>query len=201
MILSTYAAGYPPYYRRDASRRCPYRKNGGCNEHEIDAMEHGGRLTFDPQNADQHWWPRTADFLAEAGKLAKSPVPVASMKALVQAIRKKKNLQRVVWFGHGARGELQFGSGQRLTAAGIAALPDLSSHFAAGGTIDFYACNTGQSTTFFQALANKLRVTVRGFSTGVRWNLHWDGSKPHRLVTSRGIDGKLPKPNITCAPK
>lgn len=200
-ILSSYASGYPAYYRIDRSADCPFRSRGGCNEHEVSALQHGGRLTFDPHNPDQYWWPRTADFQAEAAKHAASPTAVANMAALVQAILRQRNLNRVLWFGHGASGELQFGSGQRLDATGIASLPDVSAAFAPGGAIGFYACNAGQSQQFFQAMANKLRVEVRGFSTGVRWNLAWDGSSPHRFIRSRGIAGQLPTPNITCIPQ
>jgi hypothetical protein len=123
------------------------------------------------------------------------------MSALVQAIRGQRGLSRVLWFGHGAAGELQFGGGQRLTAANLASLPDLSAYFAPGGSIEFYACNTGLSQGFFQALANRLRVIVRGFSIGVRWNLRWDGNSPHRFITTRGIAGKLPTPTTTCRPQ
>ena len=123
------------------------------------------------------------------------------MNALVQAMRGQRSLNRVLWFGHGAAGELQFGGGQRLTAANLPSLPDLSAHFAPGASIEFYACNTGLSQGFFQALANRLRVTVRGFSSGVKWNLRWVGSSPHRFITARGIDGRLPTPTITCRPQ
>lgn len=200
-ILSTYASGYGAYYRRDTSPGCPYRSRGGCHEHEVSALEHGGRLTGDPQNPDQWWWPRTEDFCVEAAKHAQRPVGVASMGALVQTIRGQRGLSRVLWFGHGASGELQFGGGQRLTAANLASLPDLSAHFTLGGSIEFYACNTGLSQSFFQALANRLRVIMRGFSSGVRWNLRWDGNPPHRFITARGIEGQLPTPTITCRPQ
>jgi hypothetical protein len=199
--LSTYASGYPVYYQRDRSAGCPYRSRGGCNEHEINALEHGGRPTHDPENPDQSWWPRTEDFLAEAIKRAGRPIGVPNMAALLRVIGQHRSIDKVLWFGHGASGELQFGSGQRLNSAGIASLADVSGNFARGGAIEFYACNAGQSPGFFQSLANRLRVTVRGFSIGVEWNLSWDGDSPHRLITSRGIAGQLPIPNITCTPR
>jgi hypothetical protein len=199
-MLVTYASGYRPYYRVDTSRSCPFRSRGGCNEHEVSALLHRGRGTYDPEDPEEAWWPRNQDFLAEARKHSRRPVPVSNMTALLTAIRHQRNLDRVIWFGHGASGELQFGSGQTLTAAGATHLPDVSPHFAPGGMIDFFACNTGQSETFLQSLANALRVTVRGFSTGVRWNLHWEGDAPHRRVTSRGIDGNLPTPNVVKTP-
>ncbi len=198
--LVTYASGYPPYYRLDSSRDCPFRGQRGCNEHEVNALLDGGRLTFDPQNPEQAWWPRTQDFLAEANKHSRSPVPVGNMTALVTAIQRQRGLHQVIWFGHGASGELQFGAGQSLATGGVPRLPNISQHFAQGGFIDFYSCNTGQSQPFLQSLANALRVTVRGFSAGVRWNLHWEGTAPHRRITSRGIDGRLPTPNIIKTP-
>ncbi len=200
-ILSAYASGYGAYYRRDESPRCPYRGRGGCHEHEVSALLHQGRLTGDPQNPDQWWWPRTEDFRVEAAKHAQRPIGVASMSALMQAIQRQRDLSRVLWFGHGAAGELQFGGGQRLTAAGIASLPALSAHFAPGGSIEFYACNAGQSQVFFQALANRLRVIVRGFSTGVARTLHWEGESPHRFITLRGIEGSLPTPTCVASPQ
>jgi hypothetical protein len=199
-IISTYASGYSAYYVRDRDRHCPYIARGGCNENEIRALEHQGEMTFDPQNPDQCWWPRSEDFQVEARKHGNA-TGVGSMAALVQLIRQQRNLNLVLWFGHGASGELQFGSRQVLNASGISSLPDLSAHFAANGMIDFYACNAGNSQGFFQSMANRLRVKVRGFATGVRWNLSWEGTSPHRLVTSRGISGALPMPGITCIPK
>jgi hypothetical protein len=200
-ILSCYASGFAAYYRRDSSPRCPYRTRGGCHEHEVSALEHGGCLTFDPHNPDQYWWPRSEDFQAEAVKHPQRPEKVAKMNVLIQAISRQRALQKVLWFRHGSGGELQFGSGQRLAAANIASLPNISAHFAPGGAIEFYACNTSLSRAFFQAAANRLRIIVKGFDSGVRWNLHWDGSAPHRFITSRGIDRKLPNPTLTCTPQ
>lgn len=201
VTLSTYASGYPVHYRKDRDRKCPYRARGGCDENEVNALEHGGRLTYDPHNPAQYWWPRTDDFRAEAKKQAKKPIGVATMGALIKTIQKRKNIRAVLWFGHGIKGELQFGSKKNFGRAGIASLPDVSAKFSPNGNITFYACNAGQSRAFFQAMADKLRVPVRGFSTGVKWNLTWSGSSPHRLITSRGISGRLPAPNITCTPR
>ncbi len=202
-VLSTYASGYKAYYQKDESPTCPRRRLGGCDEHEIGALTYEG--TRDLEDPERHWWPRNADFLAEAGRHAKRPVGVASMAALVGAIRKQRGLTRVLWFGHGAKGELQFGGKQRLTAEDIASLDDVSAHFAEGGTIDFYACNAGQSPSFYQAIANRLRVTVRGFTKGVVWTVDYDGDSPHRFVTRRGIKlgpkGEFPEPDVTCQPQ
>lgn len=202
-ILSLYASGYPAYYSRDRSRKCPFRRKRGCDEEEIRAAMykkiHG---TYDPQDPLKAWWPRTADFYAEAIKHARKPKGVASANQFITAIRRyPKKISRAMLFAHGIKGEIQFGSGQRLGVKNITSLPNLSNHFTTTGTLDIFACNTGQSDAFLQGLADQLGVDVRGFTTGVKWRLKWDGQKPHRKITQRGVFDGLPQPNITKKPK
>ena len=199
-ILSTYASGYPRYYVKDKSHNCPRRNLGGCDENEIRALEHYPGGTGDPENPDQWWWPRSEDFKTEAAIHSNRPVAVADMGQLINAIRRCLNLSKVLWFGHGIPGELQFGSGKRLTFGNIAMLPDLSAHFAPGGAIVFYSCDSGQTPQFFQAIANKLRVIVGGFDRGLKWEFNFDGQMPHRFITRRlGLmrtGGKIPEPHM-----
>jgi len=200
-ILSLYASGYPRFYRRDHSRACPFQRRGGCDEEEVSAVTYRGiHLTADPENPRQTWWPRTADFLAEAGNHSPHPTGVGNATAMVRVMQRCRNLTKVLVFAHGWGGELQFGSGQILTAAGIVTLPDVSACFEEGGTLDLYACNVALSDTYMQNLANRLGVTVRGFSRGVLWTVGWTGAVPHRRITRRGIDGLLPTPKVTKRP-
>lgn len=199
--LVFFASGYPVYYARDQSPRCPFHRQRGCDEEEVSAMTYRDRNgTGDPQNPRQAWWPRSADFRAEANKHSRSPVGVASALAVTGAIQRNRDLTSVLVFAHGWGGELQFGSGQTLSNADIIRLPNVSANFAAGGNLDLYACNVGLSETFMQNLANRLGVKVRGFNQGVSWNLHWEGDAPHRRITTRGIDGQLPRLNVTKSP-
>jgi len=80
---------------------------------------------------------------------------------------------------------------------------DLSTHFAPNGRIILYACNAAHTPEFLAALADSLRVTVCGFTGGVRWTLRWEGESPRRRITWRGIsrnsdNDPLPN-NYVCA--
>jgi hypothetical protein len=137
------------------------------------------------------------------GRQASTRVPVRNFAGLIQILRSKRDLTKVYWFGHGADGELQFGNGQRLTTSGIlsTANADVSANFSPGGEIVFVACNAGRKDEFFQQLANAMRVSVRGFPSGVEWVLSFVGPAPARSITKRGLatpkvisEGKLFKP-------
>ena len=84
--LVTYAAGYKAYYKKDVNVRCPYRKEGGCDEHEVSALLHKDSLTGDPQNPETWWWPRSQDFLADASKHSRNPKGVKNMASLLAMI-------------------------------------------------------------------------------------------------------------------
>jgi hypothetical protein len=90
------------------------------------------------------------------------------------------------WAFNGAARELQFG-GAVFRAGDIPSLGgvDLSPHLSAGATITFLACNAGQSPDLMRGIANAVRVPIRGFTTGVRWDLSYRGQPPHRVITRR----------------
>jgi hypothetical protein len=148
----------------------------------------GGLATIDPNNPRLHWWPSSLDFQAEADRTPPS-IPVRDFRDLLNQISKRKGLDAVYWYGHGARGELQFGGGYRTTISEISVMAnaDVSGNFAKGGKIVFVACNTGQDPAFLQAIANALRVRVDGFLSGVEWWLDFLGSAPRRKITRRGL--------------
>lgn len=193
MNLAAYAGGYPRNYSADEDelRACLG-----------EARAAGGRLaTGDPSDPRMFWWPTTVDFRAEAQRRG-VPLPVADFTALVAAIRHYRNVTNVYWFGHGAARELQFGRAV-LRAADIPSLGrlDLSAHLSAGATITFLACNAGQSPELMRGIANAVRVPIRGFTTGVRWELSYRGQSPHRAITRRGLpEGPLPPPTISVTP-
>jgi hypothetical protein len=184
-VLAAYASGYPPYYKSDE-------EEVSVISGESRKKRNGELGTGDPSNPLDYWWPRTADFQAEAQTIPDAEVVgVADLQALVAAIRARKNLQAAFWYGHGASGELQFGR-SRFTAGDLGSLAgnDLSSHFSADGQIIFVSCNTdNMNSTLLQGIANALRVRVRGFNTGVRWEVQWDGETPRRKITHRGMGG------------
>ncbi|NJL46810.1 MAG: DUF4347 domain-containing protein [Leptolyngbyaceae cyanobacterium SM2_5_2] len=173
-----------------------YGRNYSTDEEEIQAVEHRG--PHDPENPAETWWPTTLDFEAAAGAHGGRARGVASMDDMIQLIQRQRGLSEVRLFTHGARYEIQFGRGGNLTRE--SRLPDVSAHFSSGGRIIFYACNAGYDATFFQALANQLRVSVCGFSRGVRWSIEWDPAR--RVITSRGLHGRaLPSPSICSDPE
>ncbi len=181
-VLSLFASGYSRNYSTD--------------EAEIRAVEHRG--PHDPENPAETWWPTTIDFEAAARAHGGRVRGVASMNDVIENIQRQRGLSEVRLFTHGARGEIQFGSGGRLTRD--SSLPNLSCCFGTGGRIIFYACNAGYDETFFQALANQLQVTVCGFSRGVRWSIEWNPTT--RAITSRGLHGReLPSPGICSSPR
>jgi hypothetical protein len=116
-------------------------------------------------------------------------VAVRDFRWLINEIKKRKGLDTVFWYGHGARGELQFGGGNRATYGEISVMPnaDVSANFTANGKIVFVACNAGQDSAFLQAIANVLRVRVDGFLSGVEWGIEFIGAAPRRKITKRGL--------------
>jgi hypothetical protein len=116
-------------------------------------------------------------------------VPVRDFGALLAEIRKRKGLETVFCYAHGARDELQFGAGNKLTIGETSVMPnaDVSTSFAGNGRIVFVACNLGLNGVFLQAIANALRVPVEGFPSGVEWRLQFIGLAPHRKITTRGL--------------
>lgn len=195
-VLSTYASGYRRLYQNDESElRACLGENASARR--------GGIPTIDPANPEVHWWPGSVDFREEASRHG-SAVGVRNFQALLDAIGRASNINQVLWFGHGAGAELQFGGGIRLGSADVMGLnnANVSRHFAPGGTITFYACNAGQSSDFFQAIADALRVRICGFSSGVRWELSYTGESPNRRITRRGVyGGSLPTSNICVTPR
>lgn len=193
-ILSTFASGYQRLYASDeAELRACLGENARART--------GGLGTIDPSDPELHWWPSSVDFRQEAQRHREPAQPVASFQSLIDVIRRHRDLERVLWFGHGAAsGELQFGAGRSLGFSGLATLraADVSAHFVTGGTITFYACNFGQRQEFIQGIANALRVTACGFSRGVRWELQYSGSAPNRRITRRGIFGGVLPAATTC---
>lgn len=191
MDLSTYAAGYNRLYHND--------------EEEISVIEAEGRglsirVPQDMNNYMRHWWPSTVDFAAQAGRGA---VPVRNFNDLLQAIRRRHNLDTVSWFGHATPGgEMQFGNdGTSFGMGNIAGLhnPDVSGYFNPNGRIIIYGCNAGQNRAFGQALANALRVNICAFSTGIRWSVEWaPATGPHRRITYRGVFNHMLPTNSTC---
>jgi hypothetical protein len=185
MKLSTYASGYPRLYKTD--------------EEEIRVLENeearrrrGGIGTGDPENPQEHWWPSSLDFKEEAVRHGPA-IAVPSYAMLLAAIRRGHDLSHVYWFGHGAKGELQFGSGQKLTLEALRTRHDakVSANFLPDGQIFFVACDTGGTREFMQALANALGVTIRGSAAGVEWSLGWEGESPHRTISLRGLSHGL----------
>jgi hypothetical protein len=198
-VLITFASGYSRYH--------------GSDEEEIQASEyreqHG---TFDPENPDQNWWPRAPDFRAAAEQSSSGArvqgvaTPAALIRAIQSAGRGRRRLTEVRWYGHGARAEVQFGSGGVLSIENIAMIPDLSSHFTSDGKIVFYACNVqhqrvGVEDSLLRAIANRARVSVCGFGTGVRYNLQWEGESPSRRITRRGLHPSWASTPICFAPQ
>ena len=185
MNLSAYASGY---YRSDEEELA------AClNENA--KRRGGGIATADPSDPYLRWWPSSLDFAAEAD-FAPPALPVGDFWALLAEIRKRKGLETVFCYAHGARDELQFGAGKKLTIGEIGVMPnaDVSTSFAGNGKIVFVACNLGLNGVFLQALANALRVPVEGFPNGVEWRLQFIGITPHRKITRRGLanrDGTL----------
>jgi hypothetical protein len=196
MELSTYASGYKRLYATDE------KELAACLGENARARG-GGIGTIDPSDSTLHWWPSSVDFAAEA-KRRPPAYGVRDFRELVDVIRRHKNLTRVYWYGHGAAAELQFGGGVRLTEGELAMVSnkDVSGNFAPDGELILIACNAGQSDSFLQAIANALRVRVRGYSTGIEWNLEYKGDFPHRAISRRGLtnpagvfaSGKLFKP-------
>jgi hypothetical protein len=187
ITLSAYASDYPRLYHNDEDelRACLGEA----------ARERGGGLgTADPSNPVYHWWPSTVDFKEEAMRHGQLVVGVSSFSALLTAIRSKKNIDEVLWFGHGSAHELQFGKSTFKTSD-LAGLVNTSvrASFNPAGKITFTACNVAQDEGFLQSIASKLRVTVHGFNTGVEWGLKFSGNAPHRKIIERGIRS-LPKP-------
>jgi hypothetical protein len=181
MELATFASGYKRLYVTDEEELA------ACLG-ENARMRGGGIGTIDPNNPRLHWWPSSVDFAAEAARHPPA-YPVKTFRAFIEVVRSKKNLTRVYWFGHGADGELQFGNGQRLTASEVlsAGSADVSGSFSTGGEVVFVACNAGQKPEFLQRLANAMRVKVRGFPSGVEWELRFVGVPPIRSISRRGL--------------
>jgi hypothetical protein len=188
MNLSAYASGYKRLYGSDEEELA------ACLD-ENAKRRGGGIATADPSDPYLHWWPSSLDFVAEA-VLAPPAVPVRDFGALLVEIRKRKALETVFCYAHGARDELQFGAGNKLTIGEISVISnaDASASFAGNGKIVFVACNLGLNGVFLQAIANALRVPVEGFPRGVEWRLQFVGLAPHRKITRRGLadrDGTL----------
>lgn len=170
------------------------------------ARDQGGGLgTIDPEDPSVHWWPSSLDFRTEARRHARRARGVGSFRRFLQAIRARRNLDTVLFFGHGGRDLLKFGDTVYIRTENIQGQSnDLSSHFGLNGRIILYACNAAYTPSFLSALANSLNVTVCGFRNGVRWNLLWDGEAPNRHIVYRGIhredtdDISLPT-NFTCS--
>jgi hypothetical protein len=181
-VLAAYASGYPPYYKSDEE------EVSVVSREALDRV--GG--TANPRNARYFWWPRTEDFLAEAQTIPDAEViGVANFQALLAAISARNNLQTVFGYGHGFTGELQFGQ-SKFTEDDLPSIAgkDLSSHFTTDGQIIFVACNTdNMNSKLLQGIANALRVRVRGFVSGVKWNLQWVGHSPKRKISGRGMGG------------
>jgi hypothetical protein len=180
IVIATYAKNYGRLYATDEEelRACL-----GENR----AARGAGVGTFDPSNPQLYWWPSSVDFQEEAARSG-HPVGVANFNELLAAIKRYRDLRDVYWYGHGSpSGEYQFGGGVRFKITDVAALrnSDVSKHFVSGGAITFFACNAGQKSDFLQAIANALRVPVRGFRTGVKWNLEYRGVAPHRRISKR----------------
>jgi hypothetical protein len=204
MNLSTYASGHLRPYKTDEEEI-------GVLEREEARRRRGGIGTFDPENPQEHWWPSSLDFKEEAVRRGPA-IAVRSYDMLLAAIRRGHDLSRVYWFGHGAKGELQFGSGQKLTLETLRTRRDakVSSSFLPDGKILFVACNVFESGEFKQALADSLGVTIVGSEGGVEWNIGWEGESPHRRISRRGLPEGLnfedpthrwgteckPKPNL-----
>ena len=154
MILSTYASGYPRPYKTDEEEVAAFR-------HENAKTRGSGIPTFDPQDSRECWWPNNVDFATEAARHGPA-IAVRSYDMLLAAIRRGHDLSRVYWFGHGAKGELQFGSGQKLTLETLRTRRDakVSASFLPDGQIFFVACDTGGTREFMQALADALGVNI-----------------------------------------
>jgi hypothetical protein len=181
MNLSTYASGHLRPYKTDEEEI-------GVLEREEARRRRGGIGTFDPENPQEHWWPSSLDFKEEAVRRGPA-IAVRSYDMLLAAIRRGHDLSRVYWFGHGAKGELQFGSGQKLTLETLRTRRDakVSASFLPDGQIFFVACDTGGTREFMQALADALGVNIRGSAAGVEWSLGWEGESPHRKINLRGL--------------
>jgi hypothetical protein len=180
--LSTYASGYKRLYTKDEDELA------ACLGEK--ARERGGGIgTIDPSDSRVHWWPSSVDFADEAARRPPA-VGVRDFQQLVDVIHRHKNLTRVYWYGHGASTELQFGGGIALTQGALSMLskPDVSENFAPTGELILIACNAGQTAPFLQAIANTLRVRVRGFSTGIEWRLDYKGMAPKRVISRRGLE-------------
>jgi hypothetical protein len=122
----------------------------------------------------------------------RSPVAVGvrDFDGLVRAISARRQLITVYWFGHGAGGELQFGNSGKFTLANLGSIAgkNLSAHFIPGAEIVFAACNAVLSPELLQGIADALRVTVRGYSTGIKWSVSYKGDAQRRKITRRGLD-------------
>lgn len=190
--LVMYASGHPRLYSTD--------------EEEIaavtgEAAGAGGRLgTIDPEDPAVHWWPSTLDFREEARRHARRPSAIGSLRQFIRTIRRQHNLDQAMFFGHGGRDLLKFGDTVYVRSADFRALgnADLSGHFTSSGSIILYACNAAYTEDFMQAMADAFRVRVCGFRNGVRWNIGYDGQRPNRTITSRGVHGGALPTNFTC---
>ena len=141
-ILSTCAV-HKSKYARDDDDAVPITTAGAAMSTNIACLNPWVRKnTQGSPNPDRAWWPSKVDFETEAFRHSKYAVAVSSMQLLVQVIqtrdryiKTRARLTKVLWFGHGARGVLDFGDGDenKFVARDIPSLPDLSSHFAAAG--------------------------------------------------------------------
>ncbi|MET0412960.1 MAG: hypothetical protein ABW217_16760 [Polyangiaceae bacterium] len=197
-VLATFASGYPRLYGSDEAELA------ACLGEAARARS-GGLLVRDPTNPELNWWPATVDFRDEAQRHGDAE-GVDSFQALIDSVQRRRRgpFDAVYWFGHGApSGELQFGrSSLGLQAIGALRNSDLSSRLRPGGAITFFACNAGQNQPFLQALADALRVRVKGFTRGLEWHLDYSGSTPHRHITRRGLANRvLPVPRIEASPR
>ena len=184
MKFSAYASEYKRLYNNDEEEVAALMGDNA-------RLRGGGIGTGDPMNPRLHWWPSRQDFSAEAAKVLPA-VPVRYFWTLLAEIKRRKGLETVYCFSHGARGELQFGGGNKLTMGEISVMSnaDVSANFQTGGKVVFVACNTAQDRVFLQAIANALHVRVEGFPDGVKWSLEFVGLAPHRKITRRGLDNR-----------
>jgi hypothetical protein len=177
--LVLYASGHPYRYSNDEEE---VRAISGEN-----ARRRTGLGTIDPEDPALHWWPSTVDFREEARRHARRPVSVGSFGAFLAAIRARRDLETVMFFGHGGPNLLKFGDNEYMRLADLSSADDVSSSFATGGRVILYACNAAVTPEFLQRFASALSVTVCGFGRGVQWTLQWNGESPNRQITWRGV--------------
>jgi len=140
------------------------------------------------------WMPNTPDFNEAVQGTTGSFLGASDSSEFIGALQGESGfIERVVFVGHGFTDAIAFSgdtSGNSTAFLEAQELPKwqsnidiIRSKLTANAKIDLFACNTGVSSSFLQAMANAFCACVRGYEGFTQWCLHWNKSNQ---ITQRG---------------